>query len=64
MHIYIEQNNKKLNKKFKGKAKKLLSELGVNPQAVLIVRNDELVTEDEVLTDKDEVKLLSVVSGG
>ncbi len=64
MRIYIEQENKKLNKKFKGKAKKLLAELGVNSQAVLIVKNGELVTEDEALVDKDEVKLLSVVSGG
>lgn len=64
MKIYLEQQNKHVNKKFTGTAKKLLSELGVNSQAVLIVKNNELVTEDEMLKDKDEIKLLSVVSGG
>ena len=64
MKIYLEQQNKQVNKKFRGMAKKLLAELGVNSQAVLIVKNGELVTEDELLTDKDEIKLLSVVSGG
>ncbi|MEK6964182.1 MAG: MoaD/ThiS family protein [Nanoarchaeota archaeon] len=64
MNIYLEQQNKTLKKKFSGSAKKLLITLGVSSQAVLIIKNGELVTEDEVLKDKDEVKLLSVVSGG
>ena len=64
MHIYIEQQNKKLNKKFKGNAKKLLDELGISASAVLIIKNGELITEDEILKNTDEIKLLSVVSGG
>ena len=64
MNIYLEQQNKNIKKKFNGSAKKLLTELGVSAQAVLIIKNGELVTEDELLKDKDEVKLLSVVSGG
>ncbi|HLD04403.1 MAG TPA: MoaD/ThiS family protein [Candidatus Nanoarchaeia archaeon] len=64
MKIYLEQQNKKLNKKFNGSAKKLLGELRISASAVLIIKNGELVTEDELLKDKDDVKLLSVVSGG
>ncbi len=64
MKIYLEQQNKKLNKKFKGSAKKLLSELSISASAVLIIKNGELVNEDELLKDTDEIRLLSVVSGG
>lgn len=31
---------------------------------VLVVRNGKLVTEDEVLAETDEIKILSVISGG
>lgn len=64
MNIYLEQQNKQLKRKFSGSAKKLLAELGVSVEAVLIIKNRELVTEDELLKNTDEIKLLSVVSGG
>ena len=50
--------------RFKGSAKKLLELLEINPETVLVVRNKELVDLDEVLDDKDEIEVLSVVSGG
>jgi sulfur carrier protein ThiS len=64
MDIFIEKKNKRLKKKFNGKAILLLKELKINPEEVLIVKNDTLVTLEDVLTDKDDVKILSVVSGG
>ena len=33
-------------------------------ESCLIVKNNELVTDDEQLKDEDEIKILSVVSGG
>lgn len=42
----------------------LLRELKVNPEVFLVVRNDEVITEDEKINDKDIITLLSVVSGG
>lgn len=42
----------------------LLSLLELNPETVLVVKNGVLVTEDELLADQDEVKVLSVISGG
>ncbi len=51
-------------RKFKGTAKELLEILEINPETVLVVRNKELIDLDEVLDDKDEIEVLSVVSGG
>ncbi len=50
---------------FKGKTvKELLRQLQINLETVLVVRKNEVITEDELLSDKDEIKLLSVISGG
>jgi len=42
----------------------LLKQLKINPETVLVVRNNEVITEKENLRDKDAVEILSVISGG
>ncbi len=42
----------------------LLRHLQINPETVLVVRNDEVLTEGEALKDNDSIKILSVISGG
>ncbi|MBO3769667.1 MAG: MoaD/ThiS family protein [Thermoproteota archaeon] len=42
----------------------LLKSLGISPSEIVPVKNGAIVTEREILRDGDEVKLLSVVSGG
>ncbi len=42
----------------------LLKELNINPVTVIVSRNNELILEDEKLSDNDEIKVLSVISGG
>ncbi len=41
-----------------------IKEVGLIPQAVLTVRDGKLLTEDVMLEDGDEVKLIAVISGG
>jgi len=64
MEVFIEADNTIKKVKFNGTVLQLLKKLNVNSETVIISKNDELVTEDEKLTDKDDVKLLSVISGG
>ncbi|MBI2666180.1 sulfur carrier protein ThiS [Candidatus Woesearchaeota archaeon] len=42
----------------------LLKQLKINPETVIVVRNNEVITEDEELKDKEQIELLSVISGG
>ena len=42
----------------------IFEKLNVNKDTVLLVKNNELITEDEPLNENDEIKLLSVISGG
>lgn len=64
MNIYIEKKNKTISMKFKGSVKELLQKLKINPETVLVARNNELVTEDTILNNSDNIKILSVISGG
>lgn len=41
-----------------------IEKVGLEPEAVLVVRNGKLVTDDTLLKDDDEVKLLAAISGG
>jgi sulfur carrier protein ThiS len=41
-----------------------IKEVGLIPQAVLAVRDGKLLTGDLMLEEKDEVKLVAVISGG
>ena len=45
-------------------ARDAIKKIGVDPEAVLVVVNGNLVTDDAVLKDGDDVKLVAVVSGG
>ncbi len=44
--------------------RRLLERLGLLPETVVVVKNGEIVTEDEMLDPGDEVELIRVVSGG
>jgi thiamine biosynthesis protein ThiS len=64
--IFIDKENKSDNIELSGNlsVKDLLDKLEINPVTVIVSRNNELILEDEKLNDKDEIKILSVISGG
>ncbi|MBN1385899.1 MoaD/ThiS family protein [Candidatus Woesearchaeota archaeon] len=63
MKVYIEKDDKELSMKATD-AGRLLKKLGINPETALIIKNNELVTADEKLKETDEIKIISVISGG
>jgi len=46
------------------RAKDVLRELNLVVEPHLVIRGDELVTEDEMLSDKDQIEIRPVISGG
>jgi sulfur carrier protein len=44
--------------------KELLSELDISAFEALIMKNNEIVRESEVLTNKDKIKILNMIHGG
>lgn len=43
---------------------RLLEELGINREAVIVIKGDTLVTGDALLDDTDDVEIRPVTSGG
>ena len=41
-----------------------LRKTDIVPESVIATRDGEMILEDEILMDGDEVKLISVISGG
>ena len=64
MKLFIEREHATRELSFKGRASELLKQLKINPETVVIVRNGTVVADGEKIDDKDEIKLISVVSGG
>ncbi|HLC19438.1 MAG TPA: MoaD/ThiS family protein [Candidatus Nanoarchaeia archaeon] len=64
MHVFVERTKEKKTVSFKGTVAQLLSQLHINSETVLVSRNNELLTETDVLAQEDNIQILSVVSGG
>ncbi len=45
-------------------ARDAIKKIGLDPEAVLVVVNGTLTTDDVLLKEADQVKLVAVVSGG
>lgn len=64
MKIHLTNPPKDLDIPGPTRVQQLLQQLQLTPEAYLVIRGDELVTEDEVLNDSDSIEIRSVISGG
>jgi sulfur carrier protein len=62
--IEITFRNKKFEVKERMTARDALKKINIDPESVLITVNGKLVTDDVVLREGDQVKLVAVISGG
>ncbi len=63
MKVFIERTNEHREVEA-STVRELLTKLNVNPTTIIVTKNNELVTEDEKINDKDDIRLISVISGG
>lgn len=64
MKVIVTHPRKELEIQGPTRVQKLLQQLNLTPEAYLVIRGDELVTEDTVLQDSDSIEIRSVISGG
>ena len=63
MNVYIDRNDR--NEVVEANSiKEIANKLKINLEEFIIVRNDELITENTKLKEKDKIKFFSVISGG
>mgnify|MGYP001610777888 FL=1 len=66
VNVFIDRENKNTTMELDKSSivADLLKKLSINPVTVIVSRDNELILEDENLNDNDEIKILSVISGG
>ena len=64
MQVQLSHPARTVDIKGPKRAKELLRELNLVVEAYLVIRGDELVTEDAMLADKDRIEIRPVISGG
>jgi sulfur carrier protein len=64
MKVQLSHPERSVEIKGPKRVRELLRELNLVAEAHLVIRGDDLVTEDEVLADTDHVEVRPVISGG
>jgi sulfur carrier protein len=64
MQMKIIYRDKEWNLRGRRRVRDVIEEVGLIPQAVLTVRDGKLLTEDVMLEEDDEIRLVAVISGG
>ena len=64
MYIQLSHPTRTVEVKGPKKVKELLRELDLVVEAHLVIKGDDLVTEDEMLYDGDQIEIRPVISGG
>ncbi len=64
MKITLNHPVREVEVKGPRRVREVLKELNLLPESVLVVRGDDLVTEDELLKDEDRIEIRPVISGG
>ena len=64
MKVQLSHPERQVEVKGPKRVKELLRELNLIPEAHLVIRGDDLATEDEMLKDDDAVEVRPVISGG
>ncbi len=64
MKVLLNHPVREVDVKGPRRVRELLKELNLLPETVLVVRGDDLVTEDDLLRDDDRIEIRPVMSGG
>jgi sulfur carrier protein len=64
MQIRLEPQGKQLTVSGRRRVGDLVQSLGILAGTVMVIRGDELLTDDEYVDDTDSIELRAVISGG
>lgn len=64
MKVQLSHPERQVVVKGPKRVREMLRDLNLTPEAHLVIRGDDLVTEDEMLKDDDVIEVRPVISGG
>ncbi len=64
MHVRLEPQGKQVTIAGRRRVGDLVRSLGIIAGTVMVIRGDELLTDDDIVEEADAVELRAVISGG
>ena len=64
MNIRLEPQGKAVSLSGRRRVGDVVQTLGIIAGTVLVIRGDELLTDDEMVEDEDQIEVRAVISGG
>ncbi len=64
MKVILRNPKREVEVTGRRRVRELLRDLDILPETVLVIRGDELITADTVVSDEDVIELRPVISGG
>ena len=64
MKVIIRRPRRDVDMPGSRRVRDLLQELQINPETVLVVRGEDLLTPDELIKDDETVEVVPAISGG
>lgn len=64
VEVIVVPGNRKVVVKGGRQASALLKELGLSPRSHLVLKDGQLITEDEMVQEGDQITIVSAISGG
>ncbi len=64
MKVVLRNPNREVELSGRRRVRELLLELKVIPETVLVIRGNELLTSDQVVSEDDVIEVRPVISGG
>ncbi len=64
MQVRLEPQGKQITVSGRRRVGDLVQSLGILTGTVMVIRGDELLTDDEFVDDDDTIELRAVISGG
>ncbi len=64
MKVIVRRPRREVEMPGSRRVRDLLQELKINPESVLVVRGQELLTPDELVRDEETVEVVPAISGG
>ena len=64
MQVRLEPQGKQLTISGRRRVGELVQSLGILAGTVMVIRGDELLTDDDMVEDADAIELRAVISGG
>ena len=64
MKLILSDHNERIIEHCPATVEQILLEAGINPLDVLVTRNGKLISEDTVVGDEDEIRVIRIAHGG